>query len=127
MNYELIEYEFIEMIYILFIKKLPSTKETEENKKKYQDAVEDLFSAQKQHAATLEKERDFRKEARYIRSDKAAVRARLREKRRVMEAARAEREEEQRQREREERERELMQREDVDIKDVEFEEEESEF
>ncbi len=29
LNYELIEYEFIEIIYILFVKKLPSTKETE--------------------------------------------------------------------------------------------------
>ena len=36
LGYELIEYEFIEIIYILFIKKLPSTKETDENKKKYQ-------------------------------------------------------------------------------------------
>jgi hypothetical protein len=47
LNYELIEYEFIEIIYILFIKKLPSTKENDENKKKYQETLNDLFSAAK--------------------------------------------------------------------------------
>lgn len=36
MNYELVEFEFVEIIYILFIKKLASHKETEENKKKYE-------------------------------------------------------------------------------------------
>lgn len=54
LNYELIEYEFIEIIYILFIKKLPSTKETDENKKKYTEALQDLFAAantHRQHAA----------------------------------------------------------------------------
>ncbi len=46
-NYELIEYEFVEIIYILFIKKLPSTKETEENKKKYQEVVQDIYTAKR--------------------------------------------------------------------------------
>ena len=44
MNYELVEYEFVEIIYFLMIKKLSSHKETEDNKKKYQAHI-DLMAA----------------------------------------------------------------------------------
>ena len=44
-NYELVEYEFIEIIYFLIIKKLPSHKETEENKKKYQEFLDTMAEA----------------------------------------------------------------------------------
>lgn len=83
-NYELIEYEFIEIIYILFIKKLPSTKENEENKKKYQNVVQDLYEAKKEHDKIVEKRKDFNNEIRYIHSEKAKKRQVMKEKRRVM-------------------------------------------
>jgi hypothetical protein len=44
MNYELIEYEFSEIIYIIFVKKIGSHKETDENKKKYTDLADELSS-----------------------------------------------------------------------------------
>jgi hypothetical protein len=40
MNYELIEYEFSEIIYIIFVKKIGSHKETDENKKKYKELAD---------------------------------------------------------------------------------------
>ncbi len=60
LNYELIEYEFIEIIYILFIKKLPSTKETDDNKKKYQDVLNDLFAAAKAHQQATAEQKEFK-------------------------------------------------------------------
>ena len=46
LNYELIEYEFSEIIYIIFVKKIGSHKETDENKKKYKDLADQLASIQ---------------------------------------------------------------------------------
>jgi hypothetical protein len=71
LNYELIEYEFIEIIYILFIKKLPSTKETDENKKKYQETLEELFSVSRIHNKHVAEQQEFKDETRYIHSVKA--------------------------------------------------------
>ena len=48
MNYELIEYEFSEIMYIILIKKIGSHKETDENKKKYKDLIDQMASLQPQ-------------------------------------------------------------------------------
>lgn len=127
LNYELIEYEFIEVVYILFIKKLASTKENDENKKKYQETLEDLFASSRTHQHRANEEREFRQETRYIHSAKQLKRQELEGRRRVMEERKAKAEAAAREREQEQRELEWMQREDLDIKDVEFEEEASDF
>lgn len=44
-NYELIEYEFVELLFYYLIKKLPSTKETEENKQKYTEFINKISAA----------------------------------------------------------------------------------
>lgn len=54
MNYEMIEYEFSEIIYIIFVKKIGSHKETDENKKKYKDLADQLASIQ----SAIEKEKE---------------------------------------------------------------------
>jgi hypothetical protein len=46
MNYELIEYEFSEIIYIILVKKIGSHKETDENKNKYKELVDKLALTQ---------------------------------------------------------------------------------
>ena len=107
----------MEIIYILFIKKLPSTKENEENKKKYQNVVQDLYEAKKEHDKIVEKRKDFNNEIRYIHSEKAKKRQVMKEKRRVMEEKKAEAEALAREKDRQQMENEQMGREDFDIKD----------
>lgn len=118
LNYELIEYEFIEVIYILFIKKLASTKENDENKKKYLETLEDLFASSRTHQQRAAEEREFRQETRYVHSAKQLKRQELEARRRVLEERKAKAEAAAREQEQELREREWMQREDLDIKDV---------
>lgn len=89
LNYELIEYEFIEIIYILFIKKLASTKENDENKKKYLETLEDLFASSRQHQERTKEEEEFKQETRYIHSNKSLKRKELEARRKVMEERKA--------------------------------------
>lgn len=44
MNYELIDYEFSEIMYVILVKKIGSHKETEENKIKYKELIGQLSS-----------------------------------------------------------------------------------
>ena len=120
LNYELIEYEFIEVVYILFIKKLASTKENDENKKKYLETLEDLFASSRLQQQRAAEEQAFAQETRYVHSAKSLRRRELEGRRRVMEERKAKAEAAAREQEQEGREREWMQREDLDIKDVEF-------
>ena len=71
LNYELLEYEFVEIIYFLIIKKLPSHKETEENKRKYQEYLDTIVEAMPKKAEAAQKEKEYRDETRYLKSRKS--------------------------------------------------------
>lgn len=125
LNYELIEYEFTEIVYFLIIKKLPTHKETEENKNKYQSFLDSILEAKPKVEARVEEEVEFANEPRFLQSSKDKKKKKLVEKRGEMERWRSEEVERQKRVEREELERQLMSCEDKDIQDEEFEEEES--
>jgi hypothetical protein len=55
----LVEYEFIEIIYILVIKKLSSHKETEETKAKYQAVVDKLVGPIQGKMQKEEEEKEY--------------------------------------------------------------------
>jgi hypothetical protein len=117
MNYELIEYEFSEIIYIIFVKKIGSHKETDENKKKYKELADQLSAIMPSVLKEKESAKKYTDERRVFVSKKDQEKAKLIEKRRKMEATKSLLEERQRERQRQEMELSLMAKEDVDIKD----------
>jgi hypothetical protein len=120
MNYELIEYEFSEILYIILIKKIGSHKETDENKKKYKDLIDQMASVQPLLQREKEKDQKYRTERRVFVSQKDQAKKTLIGKRKKMEAEKYKREEKERERKRQEMELILMGKEDVDIKEEDF-------
>lgn len=84
MNYELIEYEFSELIYIIFVKKIGSHKETEDNKRKYKEFADQLAAIQPSIEKHKSKVKDYSNERRVFVSKKDEQKRKLVEKRKEM-------------------------------------------
>ena len=85
MNYELVEYEFVEIIYFLMIKKLSSHKETEDNKRKYQEHIDLMAGSVEKRNEQMNERKEFGKETRYLKSKKSGAKKKMEEKRKEME------------------------------------------
>jgi hypothetical protein len=46
-DYELIEFEFVDFLFYYLVKKLPSTKDTEDNRNKYEQLIKKIETAAK--------------------------------------------------------------------------------